>query len=227
MDWFRMYHSTLDNPKVQQLSPEFFKTWVNLLCLASQTNGRKGTLPAEHAIAFRLRLALEVVQKQIALLIEAGLIDKADKNTLAIHDWNDFQYISDSSVERTRRWRHNKRHGDVTVTEENRTDSDPDTEQNRTDKKDLKKGGVGENKARSLAARADGSLAPSPESLDRQKQRLGMAPDQGLDYRSPPRTKSDNVLEPPLDRTHRQPASDGNGPRPIKSVSLSGEPQYE
>src|SRR5262245_8250176 len=39
----------------------------------------------------------------------------------------------------------------------------------------------------------------------------GMSPDKGDDYRSPPRTKCDNVL----------------GPRPVKSVSLSGEPQYE
>lgn len=39
----------------------------------------------------------------------------------------------------------------------------------------------------------------------------GMSPDQGDDYRSPPRSRSDNVL----------------GPRPVKSVSLSGEPQYD
>src|SRR5262245_43071857 len=216
MDWFRMYHATLDNPKVQQLASELFKTWINLLCLASQTNGRKGTLPPERAIAFRLRLSLETVQEQIAVLIDIGLIDRANATTIAMHDWNDFQYISDSSTGRVHRHRAMKRFSNsqgnvarnVSETFKNRTESDSDSEQNRTEEKG---GAGGRRRARSLAALADGSLAPSPESLDRQKQRLGISPDPGDDYRSPPRTKSDNVL----------------GPRPVKSVSLSGEPQYE
>jgi len=212
MDWFRMYHATLDNPKAQQLSPELFKSWVNLLCLASQTNGRKGTLPHERAIAFRLRLTLEVAQKHIALLIDAGLIDRANPSTLAMHDWENFQYVSDSSTARVHRHREMKRFSNgqrnVSETFKNRTEQIQNQIQNRTEEK----GGTGgRRRARSLATLADGSLAPSPESLDRQKQRLGISPDQGDDYRSPPRTKSDNVL----------------GPRPIKSVSLSGEPQYD
>jgi len=31
--WFRMYAEVLDDPKVQRLSGDEFKAWVNILCL--------------------------------------------------------------------------------------------------------------------------------------------------------------------------------------------------
>jgi len=34
--WFRFYNDALDNPKVQLLPSDLFKTWVNLLCIASR-----------------------------------------------------------------------------------------------------------------------------------------------------------------------------------------------
>ena len=37
--WYRMYDELLDNPKVQRLSGDEFKAWVNILCLASRHDG--------------------------------------------------------------------------------------------------------------------------------------------------------------------------------------------
>ena len=42
--WFRFYGDALNDPKVQMLPPETFKSWVNVLCLASQNDGVLGTI---------------------------------------------------------------------------------------------------------------------------------------------------------------------------------------
>ena len=52
-DWFRAYNEALDDPKVQRLPGELFKTWFNLLCVASRCGG---SLPALGDLAFMLRL---------------------------------------------------------------------------------------------------------------------------------------------------------------------------
>jgi uncharacterized protein YdaU (DUF1376 family) len=65
---------------------------------------------------------------------------------------------------------------------------------------------IEEAQARSLASAPDGALAPSPslhsspELQLAQKRHLGISPDKGMDYRSPPHTKSDNVLAPLPDK---------------------------
>jgi hypothetical protein len=41
--WFRFYDDALNDPKVQKLSGDLFKAWVNILCLASKHGGE---LPA-------------------------------------------------------------------------------------------------------------------------------------------------------------------------------------
>ncbi len=52
--WFRFYTGVVDDPKAQMLSPEMFKHWVNVLCIAAQHDGE---LPAIAVTAFTLRLA--------------------------------------------------------------------------------------------------------------------------------------------------------------------------
>ena len=54
--WFRFYDEALDDPKVQRLAPHLFKTWINLLCLASKEDG---TMPSNDDIAFRLRISVQ------------------------------------------------------------------------------------------------------------------------------------------------------------------------
>ena len=52
--WFRFYIRSLDDLKVQAMSGDLFKTWVNLLSLAAEQDG---ALPDIATIAFRLRLS--------------------------------------------------------------------------------------------------------------------------------------------------------------------------
>jgi len=130
--WYRFYVETLDDPKVQKLPGEQFKGWVNLLSLAARN---EGDLPPVEDIAFALRMSEKDAQELIDNLIEKGLIDENEIG-LEPHNWNGRQYKSDVSTERVKRFR--KRHETVSETpnetppEQNRTDSDTETEQKKT-----------------------------------------------------------------------------------------------
>ncbi len=142
--WFRIYQSVLDDPKVQRLSGDHFKGWVNLLCLACRNDG---VLPKIDDIAFSLRLSEEAVETLLNELIHRKLLDRAD-DSLIPHNWEGRQFSSDSdstAAIRKRRQRERERSPDVTVdvTDESRvTERDSHapshanvtrTEQNRTD----------------------------------------------------------------------------------------------
>ncbi len=121
--WFRMYDELLDDPKVQRLSGEDFKAWVNLLCLASRNDGK---LPAADDMAFALRLDARKAAAIIGRLVSAGLLD-ADGDRYAPHGWNARQYKSDVSTGRVKQYRERKKavagNGDETFHE-----TPPDTE---------------------------------------------------------------------------------------------------
>lgn len=103
--WFRYYDEALDDPKVQRLSGDMFKTWINLLCLASKSSGK---LPSNDDIAFRLRISVQDAQLRTEDLIMAGLIDIGPDRVLSMHGWAERQYVSDTSSERVRKHRKNK-----------------------------------------------------------------------------------------------------------------------
>lgn len=136
MKWFRFHTEALDDPKVQRLSPQLFKTWVNLLCIASQNGGK---LLGIDDMAFKLRLSSQEVEQQLSDLILAGLIDIDPDKSMTPHNWQKRQYASDDSKERVRKHRAKQKetpgnaqqddtvttcNGDVTVTV-----TPPDTEQ--------------------------------------------------------------------------------------------------
>ena len=127
--WFRYYIEALDDPKVQQLSAEQFRAWVNLLCIAAKHGGK---MPSDSDCAFALRLDVETFHETFSALHDAGLFDKEvgrDSHTEP-HNWKKRQYKSDSSTERVKRYR--KRSATVTETPpEADTDTDTDTEEER------------------------------------------------------------------------------------------------
>lgn len=127
--WFRFYGEALNDHKVQSLSPELFKAWVNLLCTASFNDG---VLPTVERLAFELRVSKHEMQSRIDELVLLGLIDiRADKK-LEPHNWEKRQWKSDDSKDRVRKHRATKRHcnDDVTVTvtpPESYTDTDTES----------------------------------------------------------------------------------------------------
>lgn len=129
--WFRMYDEILDDPKVQRLSGDDFKAWVNILCLASRRNGK---LPPVSDIAFALRETLDAVSTLLGRLLDGGLIESrsggADGAHYAPYKWSERQYKSDTSSGRVKRFR--ERYKPVAETA-------PDTEA-ETDKKKKEEG---------------------------------------------------------------------------------------
>lgn len=125
--WFRFYDEALDDPKVQRLAPHLFKTWINILCVASRTEGR---IPNDDDVAFKLRMSVKDASEQIQDLILAGLIDVTQDGERVAHNWDVRQRPSDKSVNRTRKYRENLKKKtsdgicddacDVTVTVQNR-----------------------------------------------------------------------------------------------------------
>jgi hypothetical protein len=127
MRWFRLYDDVLNDPKVQRLSGETFKLWINVLCIASKHGG---VLPKLDDLAFQLRLPALVCKTEIDTLKSAGLID-GDKN-LKPHGWEKRQYKSDTSTERVKRFRERSSNVAETVNEtvpDTETETDTETEQ--------------------------------------------------------------------------------------------------
>ena len=130
--WFRYYDEALDDPKVQRLSGDLFKVWVNLLSLASKNDGK---LPSADDISFRLRISVQDAQQRVEDLILAGLIDVLPDKSFEPHNWSERQFASDSSAMRMQKLRKKKQSknsgdvtSDVTVTVQTQTRGDTDTE---------------------------------------------------------------------------------------------------
>ena len=127
MPWFRMYHEFATDPKVQMLSEVDQRRFIMLLCL--KCCNADVTLQCNE-IAFQLRVTEAEWQATKARLIDKGLIDEDGKPEA----WDKRQYVSDSSAERVRKHRENKkRYSNVTETKCNAVDTDTDTD---TDKKE-------------------------------------------------------------------------------------------
>lgn len=118
MKWFRFYSAALDDPKVQRLPGDLFKAWVNLLCLANDSEAR-GTLPSLPDIAFRLRLDEAAAAVIVAELQARGLID-TDDDLMRPHNWDERQRKSDDVAARVRQSRAKSSSSDTRKNKPNR-----------------------------------------------------------------------------------------------------------
>lgn len=130
--WFRLYESMLDDPKVQRLPDGLFKAWVNMLCLACRNDG---WLPPKEDIAFALRKSERDIERIITDLDTAGLLDwNTEHDRYRPHNWDTRQYKSDVSNERVKRHRERQRNvtsnGNETPSE-SETDTETDTEEEK------------------------------------------------------------------------------------------------
>ena len=125
--WFRMYSDFMFDEKIEFIAFEDQRHYVFILCMKNA-----GVLDKEYAqpgmlervVSKRLGLYGEAFESAKKRLIDAGLID-SEFHPVA---WDKRQFLSDSSVERTKAYRERmKRHSDVTVTVQE-TDTDTETE---------------------------------------------------------------------------------------------------
>lgn len=121
--WWRAYNEAVNDPKLQLLSDSLFRSWFNLMCIAS---GNDGELPSVSSLAFTLRMKPEKVMGVLTQLSNSGLLDKTESG-FTPHNWNGRQYKSDVSTDRVKRFRQAKRNVSSAVPE-----TPPETE---TDKK--------------------------------------------------------------------------------------------
>jgi hypothetical protein len=100
--WLRLYTEIINNPKVQGLPSDLFKTWINILCVAKIAGG---ILPTTPDLAFRLRCSEKTIKRAMDDLTSRRLIDEIEPGKFRPHDWGEHQYESDSSTERVRKYR--------------------------------------------------------------------------------------------------------------------------
>lgn len=132
MQWFRFYNDVINNPKVQCLPDDTFKAWVNILCLASQNDGK---IPNLDYLSFALRMPLHAVTGHIDVLFAAGLIDEKNGQRTP-HNWAKRQFKSDTSKDRVKRYRdrYKKQDRNVTVTPPEQIQNRADTEQKKKER---------------------------------------------------------------------------------------------
>jgi hypothetical protein len=128
--WWRAYDDTLHDPKVQRLAPPLFKTWFNLLCIASKN---EGTLPPIADVAFELHMSEHKAAEFLTALTARQLFDLRADGKFEPHNWTGRQYKSDvtdpTAAERMKRYRKNRK----AVTEESVTVTPPRVQTTETE----------------------------------------------------------------------------------------------
>lgn len=113
--WFRFYADAIRDPKVATLSDGNFRLWIELLSVASTNDG---LIPPLEALKSLLKRRSDHLKAGVDALVKAVLLDPVEGG-FEPHNWRKFQYKSDTSSERVKRFRNNKR---------NVSETPPDTE---------------------------------------------------------------------------------------------------
>ena len=130
MDWFRVYHDIIDDPKILALEPSARWFYVACMSVASRMQPR-GSLPSREAMGIHLRLRNDYANRAIDRLIKSGLIEQDVKTkALRIHGWDKRQCKSDDSYARVKRFRNENGNVSETLPRVRASDTDTDTEQN-------------------------------------------------------------------------------------------------
>jgi 5-methylcytosine-specific restriction endonuclease McrA len=85
--WFRFYADEINNPVVQSLPGDIFKTWVNCLCVAVGYKNN-GILPPVDELAWLIRVDKEATHVHLNRLISDGLIVNIGNGRLRPKDWH-------------------------------------------------------------------------------------------------------------------------------------------
>lgn len=131
--WIRLYRESLHDPKIVTLNDRQHRAWHNCLLMANDD----GVLPPLRDIHVHMRTTPAEAEQLICELVEAELVDVEmlkGARTYSMHGWSKRQYLTDSSAERTRKYRAKKKavtsrgsHGDGDVTPPD-TEADTDSE---------------------------------------------------------------------------------------------------
>lgn len=105
MGYVKLWDNVLDNIKVQRLTPDVFKAWVNLLAVTARYGGPKGELPTWDDMLFGLRSDRATIQGWIKALVTSGLIDRNGSH-YSLHDFEKWNESRDkTAAKRQKEWR--------------------------------------------------------------------------------------------------------------------------
>lgn len=109
------------NPKVARLPDAQFRLWMELLCVAGENDG---LIPPLDDLKHLLKRRLDHLSSGLKALISAGLIDALEDGYCS-HDWNQRQYKSDTSTDRSRK--HREKCNVAATPPDTETDTETDT----------------------------------------------------------------------------------------------------
>ena len=119
--WVRLFESDLDDARAARLRATTYRTWTRLLLVCS----RCGSVPRDVAqLAFLLRMRPAALERQIAELLECGLLEERD-GELRLEGFDERQSIAwtpaekpadATNADRQRRWRERQKPADEGVT---------------------------------------------------------------------------------------------------------------
>ena len=120
MAWFRLQDGILDDSKIQNLPADVFKDWINILCLAKRHDG---FIPAIKDVSFAFRVSESSAAEKLEELKKHGLFEDTKKGIMP-HNWLKYQYKSDISKKRVKRFRKRRETVSRNAPEQNRTETD-------------------------------------------------------------------------------------------------------
>lgn len=140
LQWFRLYHRTIDDEKIRLLAFEDRWHFIALCCLKADGLLDEPASPLrDRKIAVKMGVQTRELEEVGRRLFEVGLTDE-NMHPLA---WNDLQFKSDTSTDRVREYREKtkakqaKRSRNVSVTGQE-TDTESDTESDTEGKREAK-----------------------------------------------------------------------------------------
>ena len=172
MQWFRLYHEIMDDPKILEMTDFEFRCWMHLLCLASRSTVR-GTIanhPSSIAKSMRIRSdrLVKVLHKFSVSESKAGRnssvahpLIKITDELITILAWEQRNPKSDNGAARVEKYREGKT---VTETLQKRYSNAPNrteqnrAEENRTEHPPTPQGVAGGGISKNIRKELDGTL---------------------------------------------------------------------
>ena len=124
--WLKLYHETLNDPKMGTMSDHLYRRTIEIFLLAGQEN-REGLLPPLTQIAWALRTTVNDVQLCLQELTELGIVTKiADGSWLVTH-FSERQNKNLSDAERAAKHREKEKASRELSDARHEADVTPDT----------------------------------------------------------------------------------------------------
>jgi len=106
MEWCRLYGEMLDDPKVGTLNDAEYRTWIELLLVATKADANGSTKITPQSLDWVLRRNASVT---LQVLLQRELVTLDETGVIVINAWEDRQKRSDSSAERVKKFREKQR----------------------------------------------------------------------------------------------------------------------